>query len=159
MGASLNKVFLIGRLGKDPEIRYTPNNTAVGDLRIATDENYTDKSGQKQEKTEWHTVTVWGRTAELCREYLSKGRLVHIEGRLQTDKWEDKNGQPRYTTKIVADRVQFLESRGSGGGGGGGYGGGGRGESSGGGGFGGGGGGGGAGPDEPPPIGDDDIPF
>jgi single-strand DNA-binding protein len=159
---SVNKVILIGNLGADPELKYTPSSRALCNLRIATTEVFKDKSGQKQEKTEWHRVTVWGDQAENCSKYLAKGRSVYIEGRLQTRSYE-KEGQKHYATDVVADRVVFL-----GGGGGGGEGGGG-GPRRGGGGYGGGGGGGGrpssdAGDDMdmgggPPPGGDDDIPF
>lgn len=168
--ASVNKVFLIGNLGADPEVRYTPSSAAVANFRIATTEVWNDKAGERQERTEWHRIVVWGKQAEHCGEYLRKGRSVHIEGRLQTREWEDKSGQKRYTTEIVADRVTFLGSRadggGGGGGGGGGYsgprGGGSGGGGSGGGGSGGGGGGGAGGGgeiDAPPPLDDSDIPF
>src|SRR5688500_16541126 len=165
--ASLNKVFLIGNLGADPEVRYTPSGQAVANFRIATTDVWNDKSGERQERTEWHRIVVWGKQAEHCGEYLRKGRAVHVEGRLQTREWDDKNtGQKRYTTEIVADRVTFLGSRGEGGGGGGDYGGGGGGRS-GGGGFsrggsrpeGGGGGSSGGPEDGPPPLDDSDIPF
>jgi single-strand DNA-binding protein len=107
--ASLNKVFLIGNLGADPEIRYTPAGTAVGNFSIATTEVWNDKAGERQEKTEWHRVVVWNKNAENCAEYLKKGRSVHVEGRLQTRSWEDKDsGAKRYTTEVVADRVTFL---------------------------------------------------
>lgn len=119
--ASLNKVFLIGNLGADPEVRYTPSGQAVANFRIATSDVWSDKNGERQERTEWHRIVVWGKSAELCGEYLRKGRSVHIEGRLQTREWDDKSGQKRYTTEIVADRVTFLGSRDGGGGGGGGY--------------------------------------
>ncbi|OGQ08874.1 MAG: single-stranded DNA-binding protein [Deltaproteobacteria bacterium RIFCSPLOWO2_12_FULL_40_28] len=109
--ASVNKVILIGNLGGDPEIRYTQGGQAVGTLTLATNEKWTNKSGQPEERTEWHRVVVWGKLAELCREYLYKGRPVYVEGRLQTRKWE-KDGQPRYTTEIVAQTVQFLGSGG-----------------------------------------------
>lgn len=109
--ASVNKVILIGNLGGDPEIRYTQSGQAVGTLTLATNEKWTNKSGQPEERTEWHRVVVWGKLAELCREYLHKGRPVYVEGRLQTRKWE-KDGQPRYTTEIVAQTVQFLGSSG-----------------------------------------------
>lgn len=110
--ASINKVILIGNLGADPEVRYTSEGTAVGNFNIATNERWKDKSGQPQERTEWHRIVVWGRQAELAKEYLSKGRTVYLEGRLQTRKWEDKQGQTRYTTEVVAQTIQFLGSRG-----------------------------------------------
>jgi single-strand DNA-binding protein len=108
MGASVNKVILIGNLGSDPELRYTPTSQAVANFNIATNESWKDKSGQDQEKTEWHKIVVWGKLAELCGEYLSKGRTVYVEGRLQTRDWTDKEGNKRYTTEIVANTIQFL---------------------------------------------------
>lgn len=114
--ASVNKVILIGNLGSNPEVRYTPSGQAVASFNIATNERWTDKSGQAQEKTEWHKIVVWGKQAENCAEYLSKGRPVYIEGRLQTREWNDKEGQKRYTTEIVAQTVQFLGSTQGGGG-------------------------------------------
>jgi single-strand DNA-binding protein len=151
---SVNKAIIIGNLGADPEVRYTQSGTAVANLSIATNERWTDKSGAKQEKTEWHRVVVFGNTAENCQKYLSKGRQVYVEGRIQTNEWTDKDGNTKYTTEIVAQNVTFL-SGGSGGGGGG---------------FsGGGGGGGGQGPsnqsrpqvesDYDQSFDDDDIPF
>ncbi len=106
--ASINKVILIGNLGSDPEVRFTPNGTAVGNFNIATNESWNNKDGKKEERTEWHKIVVWGKTAENCGEYLSKGRPVYIEGRLQTREWNDKDGNKRYTTEIVAQTVQFL---------------------------------------------------
>jgi single-strand DNA-binding protein len=117
---SVNKVILIGNLGADPELKYTPSNRPVCNLSLATNEVFKDKSGQRQERTEWHRVTVWGDSAENCSKYLAKGRPVYIEGRLQTRSWDDKEGKKRYSTEVVADRVVFL------GGGGGGAEGGGR---------------------------------
>ncbi len=117
--ASVNKVILIGNLGKDPELRYTPGGQAVASFPLATSEKWRDKEGVMQDNTEWHNIVVWGRQAETAKEYLAKGRQVYIEGRIQTRSWEDKDGNKRYTTEIVALRVQFLGSRGSGGGGGG----------------------------------------
>lgn len=120
--AGVNKVIIIGNLGKDPELRHTPQGQAVANFPIATSENWTDKNGQKQERTEWHRIVVWGKPAELAAKYLSKGRKAYIEGRLQTRAWDDKDGQKRYTTEIVATSVQFLDSAGAraeGGGGGG----------------------------------------
>ena len=159
MAASVNKVILIGNLGAKPELKYLPSGQAVCELRLATNEQWTDKNQQKQERTEWHRVVVWGKTGENCAQYLDKGRSVYIEGRLQTRSWDDKtSGEKRYMTEIVANTVQFL---GGGGGAGAGEGGGApRGPRG-----GGGGGGGSSGPDDfgPPPGGapggDDDIPF
>lgn len=113
MAGSLNKVMIIGRLGRDPELRYTQTGQPVSNMRIATDESYV-KDGQRVEQTEWHAVVVWGKQAETVANYLSKGRLVFVEGRLQTRKWQDQQGQDRYTTEIRADRVQFLDSKGAG---------------------------------------------
>ena len=105
---SVNKVLLIGRLGANPEIRYTNTGTAVANFNMATSENWNDKNGQRQERTEWHRVVVWGKLAELCEKYLSKGRQCFVEGRLQTRSWDDKDGNKKYTTEIVAATVQFL---------------------------------------------------
>jgi len=156
---SVNKVILVGNLGADPELKYTPSNRPLCNLSVATNEVFKDKSGQRQERTEWHRVTVWGEQAEHCSKYLAKGRSVYLEGRLQTRSWDDKDGKKRYSTDIVAERVVFLGGGGEGGGGqrrggGGGGGGGGRpwGDESG-------------APSEgpgnggPPPPSDDDIPF
>ncbi len=107
-GSGLNKVLLIGNLGKDPEVRYTPGGQAVANFTIATNESWTDKQGQKQERTEWHRIVAWGKTAELCGEYLSKGRQVYVEGKLQTREWQNKEGQKQYTTEVVANQVLFL---------------------------------------------------
>ena len=115
--ASVNKVILIGNLGRDPETRYTPSGDAVTNLSIATTEKWKDKNGEKQEKTEWHRVALFGRQAEIGGEYLKKGSSVYIEGRLQTRKWTDKDGDERYTTEIVGDRMQMLGGRGGGAGG------------------------------------------
>ncbi len=148
MASGVNKVILVGNLGNDPELRNTPGGAAVCEFRLATNESWTDKGGQRQDRTEWHRIVVWGKRAEICSKYLGKGRQVFIEGRLRTRSWEDKDGNKRYTTEIVANDVQFL-----------------------GGGAGGGGGQGRGGSDEPPPFGDaefgnfgggspdDDIPF
>jgi single-strand DNA-binding protein len=114
----VNKVILIGNLGADPELRYTSGGTPVADLRLATSRKWTDKSGQQQEDTQWHRVVVWGKQGETCKEYLSKGRQVYVEGRLQTRQWEDRDGNKRWTTEVVAENVRFL---GGGKGGGGGY--------------------------------------
>ncbi len=159
--ASVNKVIVLGNLGADPELRYTQSGAAVCNLRIATNERWKDKDGAQQERTEWHSVVVFGRQAENCEKYLKKGRSAYIEGRLQTRDWEDKDGNKRYTTEIVAQTVQFMSTRGEddfgGGGGGGGYSGGGR--SSGGGGGGRNSGGGGGGNNYDQSFDDDDIPF
>jgi single-strand DNA-binding protein len=113
--AGVNKVILIGNLGADPELRYTGNNQAVTELRIATSRRWRDRDGNNQEDTQWHRVVVWGRQAEQCKEYLSKGRQVYVEGRLQTRQWEDRDGNKRYTTEVVAQAIQFLGGRGGGG--------------------------------------------
>ena len=109
--ASVNKVIVIGNLGRDPELRYTQNGQAVANFTVATNENWTNKAGEREERTEWHRVVAWGRVAELCAEYLAKGRTVYVEGRLQTREWEDKEGQKRQTTEVVAQTVQFLDRR------------------------------------------------
>ena len=143
---SVNKVILVGNLGKDAELRSTPSGASVSTFSMATTEVWNDKQGQKQEKTEWHRIVLWGKQAESLQEYLVKGKQIYVEGRLQTRQWDDKDGNKRYTTEIKADRITLL------GGGGGGAGGGrtmdrGGAQPS--------------GPDEPPmdPITDDDIPF
>lgn len=110
--ASVNKVILVGNLGRDPELRYTQGGQAVANFTLATTERFSNREGEKQERTEWHRIVAWGRTAELCAQYLSKGRSVYIEGRLQTREWEDKEGQKRRTTEITANAVQFLGGRG-----------------------------------------------
>lgn len=110
--AGINKVILIGRLGRDPEVRYMPDGTAVANFSIATSEEWKDKaSGEKKEKTEWHRIVAFRRLGEICGEYLSKGRQVYIEGRIQTREWEDKEGVKRYTTEIVANQMQMLGSK------------------------------------------------
>lgn len=142
---SVNKVILVGNLGRDAELRYTPGGAAVASLNLATTEVWNDRSNQRQEKTEWHRVVLWGKQAESLQEYLTKGKQIYVEGRLQTRQWDDKDGNKRYTTEIKADRITLL--------GGGGGGGGGRSMDR---------SGGQAAPmDEPPmePITDDDIPF
>jgi len=152
--AGVNKAILVGNLGRDPEMRHTPNGQAVVNFTLATSESWTDKSGERQERTEWHRIVVWGKTAEMCNQYLSKGRTVYVEGRIQTREWEDKDGNKRYTTEINASTVNFIGPRTDGGGGGGGgsnYSGGGGGGSS-------RGGSPGAPMDAGPPA-DDDIPF
>lgn len=115
--ASVNKVILVGNLGRDPEVRYMPNGEAVANFSIATTDNWKDKSGQRQERTEWHNIVMYRRLAEIAGEYLKKGRPVYIEGRLQTRKWQTKEGQDRYTTEIIADQMQMLGGRDGGGGG------------------------------------------
>jgi single-strand DNA-binding protein len=125
--ASINKVIVIGNLGRDPEVRYTPSGAAVCNVSVATTRNWKDKtSGDKVEETEWHRVVFYDRLAEIAGEYLKKGRSVYVEGRLKTRKWADKDGKDNYTTEIVAEQMQLLGGRegGGGGGGGGGYGGG-----------------------------------
>ena len=110
--ASINKVIIIGNLGRDPEVRYTPNGAAVCNLRIATTRNWKHReSGERQEETEWHRIVFNDRLAEIAGEYLKKGRPVYVEGRLKTRKWQDKEGQDRYTTEIIADAMQMLGSR------------------------------------------------
>ena len=160
MAGGVNKVILVGNLGADPDMRYTPSGQGVCELRVATSESWNDKNGQRQERVEWHRIVVWGKRAEVCSKYLSKGRQVYIEDRIQTRTYDDKDGNKRYITEVIANDVQFLGGGNREGGGGAGgrrddgpppsdadFGGGG-----GGGGYGGGGGGGGGGPD-------DDIPF
>lgn len=109
----INKVILIGNLGADPEIRYTQSGTPVCNFRIATTERWKGQDGQQQEQTEWHNIVAWRRLAEICSEYLSKGSKVYIEGKLQTRKWQDQNGNDRYTTEIVARDMQMLSPRGA----------------------------------------------
>ena len=155
---SVNKVILVGNLGRDAELRYTPGGAAVATLNMATTEIWNDKAGQRQEKTEWHRIVLWGKTAESLNEYLTKGKQIYVEGRLQTRQWDDKDGNKRYTTEIRGDRIVLLGG-GSGGGRGASGGGSERGGSSGGGGGGGGDYGGGAPPDSSAPLTDDDIPF
>jgi single-strand DNA-binding protein len=111
MAGGLNKVLLMGNLGRDPEVRFTAGGTAVANFSIATNESWKDKNGQQQEKTEWHRIVVWGKLAELCGEYLKKGRQAFIEGRLQTREWTDKEGKKNYSTEIVANNVQFIGGR------------------------------------------------
>jgi len=113
--ASVNKVILVGNLGRDPETRYTTGGDAVTNIRLATTDVWKDKNGEKQERTEWHNIVFYGRQAEIAGEYLKKGRQIYVEGRLQTRKWQDKEGQDRYTTEIIADRMQMLGSREGGG--------------------------------------------
>lgn len=114
--ASVNKVILVGNLGRDPEVRYMPNGEAVCNFSIATTDSWKDKSGQKQERTEWHNIVMYRKLAEIAGEYLKKGRPVYVEGRLQTRKWQDKEtGKDRYTTEIIADQMQMLGGRDGGG--------------------------------------------
>src|SRR5260370_39745998 len=121
----INKVILVGRLGKDPESRSMPGGNPVAKFTVATDERYTDKSGEKQERTEWHNIVAWGKLAEICGQYLRKGKLVYIEGSIRTDSWDDKeSGQKRYRTEIVANTMKMLDRRGDDEGSGGSYGGG-----------------------------------
>jgi single-strand DNA-binding protein len=150
---SVNKVILVGNLGRDAELRYTPGGAAVATLNLATTEVWNDRNNQRQEKTEWHRVVLWGKPAESLQEYLVKGKQIYVEGRLQTRQWDDKDGNKKNTTEIKADRVTLLGGPGGGGGRGGGGGGMDRGGGSSGQGPGGG--------DEPPmePLTDDDIPF
>lgn len=117
--ASVNKVIVVGNLGRDPEVRYSPDGGAVANVSIATTEHWKDKAGDAQEKTEWHRVVFFGKLAEIVGEYLKKGSQVYVEGRLQTRKWQDKDGQDRYTTEIVAAQMQMLGNRASGSSGGG----------------------------------------
>lgn len=108
----VNKAMLIGRLGKDPEVRYTPDGTMVTTFNLATDESWKDKSGQRVQRTEWHKIVAYRQLAEICGNYLNKGKLVFVEGRIQTRSWEDKEGNKRYTTEIVASDMRMLESKG-----------------------------------------------
>lgn len=108
--SGVNKVIIVGRLGADPEVKTVSSGQTVCRLSLATSENWTDRDGQKQERTEWHRVVVWGKIAEICGQHLSKGRQVYVEGRLQTRSWEDQQGQKKYTTEVVANTVQFLGS-------------------------------------------------
>ncbi|NYS61743.1 single-stranded DNA-binding protein [Vreelandella salicampi] len=115
MARGINKVILIGNLGQDPEVRFTPSGTAVANLNLATTDTWTDRqSGQRQERTEWHRIVLFNKTAEIAQQYLKKGSKVYIEGRLQTRKWQDQNGQDRFTTEIVGNDMQMLDSRGGG---------------------------------------------
>jgi single-strand DNA-binding protein len=109
--ASVNKVILVGNLGRDPEVRYTPSGTAVANFSLATTENWTNKDGEKESRTEWHRIVAWGRLGEICGEYLSKGKQVFIEGRIRTNEWEDQEGNKRQTTEIVATNMQMLGPR------------------------------------------------
>jgi single-strand DNA-binding protein len=115
--ASVNRVILVGNLGRDPELRYIQSGQAVANFTLATNDRWRDKEGNNQERTEWHRIVVWGKSAENCAQYLQKGRSVYVEGRLQTRDWEDKDGNKRQTTEVVAQTVQFLGGRGGAGGG------------------------------------------
>lgn len=108
----VNKAILIGRLGRDPEVRYTPDGTMVTNFTLATDESYKDKNGEKVQKTEWHRIVTYRKLAEICGNYLTKGKLVYIEGKIQTRSWEDKEGMKRQTTEIVASDMKMLDSKG-----------------------------------------------
>jgi single-strand DNA-binding protein len=112
MAGTVNKVILIGRLGKDPEVKSLPSGTTVTKFSIATDEKYTDRQGEKQERTEWHNIVAWGKLAEICGQYLRKGKLVYIDGSIRTDSWEDKeSGQKKYRTEIIANTMQMLDKK------------------------------------------------
>ena len=152
MARGINKVILVGNLGQDPETRYMPSGSAVTNFTLATNESWKDKqTGEQKDRTEWHRVAMFNRLAEIAAEYLRKGSQVYVEGKLRTRKWQDRDGNDRYTTEIIADEMQMLGGRGGGGGGGGSYGsGGGAGRS-----------GGGGGQQNAPPADDfdDDIPF
>ena len=110
--AGVNKVILVGNLGADPEVKYTPSGKSVANFRIATSEQWTNKDGEKEERTEWHRIVAWGRLGEICGEYLHKGKQVYVEGRLQTKTWEDRDGNKRYTTEIIAQAMQMLGAAG-----------------------------------------------
>lgn len=113
MAGTVNKVILVGRLGKDPEVKSTPSGTTVAKFSLATDERFTDKNGEKQERTEWHNIVAWGKLAEICGQYLRKGKLIFIEGSIRTDSWDDKeSGQKKYRTEIIAREMQMLGSKG-----------------------------------------------
>ena len=122
MAGSVNRVILVGRLGKDPEIKSIPSGTTLAKFSIATDEKFTDRNGEKQERTEWHNIVAWGKLGEICGQYLKKGKLVYIEGSLRTDSWEDKeSGQKKYRTEVIASTMQMLDKRSDDEGGGGSY--------------------------------------
>src|SRR5690606_22613940 len=112
MSGSVNKVILVGHLGQDPEVRFTPSGQPVANFRMATSENWNDKSGQRQERTEWHRIVAWGKLAELCGEYLSKGRQVYVEAKWQPHPWNDRDGHQRYKTEAQANQITFLGGRG-----------------------------------------------
>ena len=117
MASSVNKVILVGRLGRDPEMKYTPQGVPIAKFSIATDEQWTDKSGEKQRRTEWHNIVAWSKLAEICQKYLVKGKLIYIEGRLQTQSWDDQEGKKHSRTEIRADNMVMLSSAPGGGGG------------------------------------------
>ena len=110
--SGVNKAIILGRLGKDPEVRYLPDGKAVASFTVATSETWKDKSGEKKEKTEWHRIVAFGKLGEICGEYLKKGSQCYLEGRLQTREWQDKDGNKKYTTEIVASEVQFIVGKG-----------------------------------------------
>ena len=110
----INKAILVGRLGKDPEVRYTPDGTMVTTFRLATDEQWKDKNGERVQRTEWHQIVTYRKLAEICGNYLVKGKLIYVEGRIQTRSWDDKDGVKRYTTEIVASDMKMLDSKGQG---------------------------------------------
>jgi single-strand DNA-binding protein len=112
MASSINKVILIGRLGRDPEVKYTAGGTPVARFSLATDESFKDRTGEQQRRTEWHNVVAWSKLAEICGEYLAKGKLIYIEGRLQTRQWEDREGNKRMTTEVVARDMRMLSAKG-----------------------------------------------
>jgi len=111
MAGSVNKVFLVGRLGKDPEVKYTPSGAPVAKFSLATDESFKDKTGEKQEHTEWHNIVAWNKLAEICGEYLTKGKLVFIEGSIRSRQWQDQSGNKRTSYEIIASQMQMLGSR------------------------------------------------
>jgi single-strand DNA-binding protein len=111
MSSSVNKVILVGRLGKDPEVKYTQGGTPVARFSLATDETWKDQGGEKQQRTEWHNIVAWSKLAEICGQYLTKGRLIYLEGRLQTRTWEDKDGNKRSTTEVRADNMVMLSGK------------------------------------------------
>ncbi len=111
MASGVNKVILVGHLGADPEMRYTTSGAGVCEFRVATSESWTDRNGQRQERTEWHRIIAWNKLGEICSKYLSKGRQVYLEGRIRTRSWDDRDGNKRYTTEIIANDVQFLGGR------------------------------------------------
>lgn len=115
-GRGVNKVILIGNLGADPEVKYTSSGVAVANFNLATSESWTDKSGERQERTEWHRLVLWRKLAEIAGQYLKKGGKIYVEGKLQTRSWDDQSGQKRYTTEVVVDEMQMLDGRGDGGG-------------------------------------------
>ena len=117
MARGVNKAIIVGTLGQDPEVRYTANGSAVANLRVATNESWKDRqTGEQQERTEWHSIVLWGKLAEIAQQYLKKGSQAYFEGRIQTRKWQDQSGNDRYTTEIVANEMQMLGGRGGGGG-------------------------------------------